>query len=188
MIAPSSTGSGAVARVDDDRGVDLAAAEPLDELERAVDAQLQRPVADLLADHPDQVGQHRVDEVLDHAEHERAGLGAGALQPRDRAVVHGEHLAELGRRALAVGRELHTPASPLEQRLAELGLELAHVTAHRGLREVQRLGGTVVAAVADDGEERAQVDRIELHRGAWLREDPSVARDRSRMRIGHGEV
>ena len=87
-----------------------------------------------------------------------------ALQPRQRAVVDREHLGELLRGALAVRGELDAAAPPLEQRLAELALELAHVAADRGLREVQRLGGAVVAAVADDRQERAQVDGIELHR------------------------
>ena len=50
-----------------------------------------------------------------------------------------------------------------EQRLAELLLEAAHVPADRGLGEVQRLGGAVVAAVTDDREERAQVGEVEIH-------------------------
>jgi hypothetical protein len=155
--------AGGVAGVDHDRGVDLAAPDPLHELERAVDAQLQRALADVLADDRDQVRQHRVDEVLDRAEDERARVAVAASQAREGVVVGGQDRAELDRRLLAEGRQLDAAATLGEQRLAELLLEAAHVAADRGLGEVQRLGGAVVAAVADDREERADVGEVEVH-------------------------
>ena len=105
------------------------------------------------------------------------------LQPGERAVVGGQHVAELGRGALAVGRQLDAAAAAGEQRLAELVLEPADVAADRGLGEVQRLGGAVVAAEADDREEGAQVGGVEVH-AAMVARRGDRARDRSPMRIG----
>ena len=90
-----------VERVERDRGVDLTARTPRLTVRGAIDAHLQHALADLLAHDREQPGEDRVDEVLDRAEHE--GARAIAQQSRDRAVVGGQQLAELERRALAEG-------------------------------------------------------------------------------------
>ena len=152
-----------VTGVDHDGGVDLAAAQPVDQLERAVDTQLHGPAGELLAHDAQQVRQDRVDEVLDHAEHERAGFTVAALQTRHRAVMGAEHVGELGGGALAERRQLDAAPAAREQRLAELLLEAPDVPAHGRLREVQGVGGAVVAAEADDREKGAEVGGIEIH-------------------------
>ena len=97
--------------------------------------------------------------MLDGAEHERPL----AAQVRHRAVVDAQQLAQLFRHGLAAGGHLHAAAAALEQRPADALLEPAHVLGDRRLREVQRLGGAVIAAVVDDGEERADMAEVEIH-------------------------
>ena len=83
-------------------------------------------------------------------------IGATRDELGERALaMRVDRSAQLVRGALAVGRQLDAAAAPGEQRLAELLLEPAHVAADGGLRQVQRLGGAVVPAEVDDGEEGA---------------------------------
>src|SRR3954454_2886012 len=180
---PEVERAGGVTGVDHDRRFALAALDPVDELGRAVHPQLERPVADRAAHRAEQVGEDRVDEVLDDAEDERRRGGAVAAQARERAVVGGEHARELGGGALAVGGELDAAAAAGEQRRSELLLEQPHVAADGGLGEVHRFGGAVVAAEADDREERAEVGGIEVHR-AIVAAGPPPRKNRSRIRIG----
>jgi len=57
-----------------------------------------------------------------------------------------------------------TLAHALEQGGAAPGLQLAHVQAHRGLAQVQALGGAGEAAVPGDLAEGPHVDRVQVHR------------------------
>ena len=98
-----------------------------------------------------------------------------------------QDVLELGRGALAERGQAHAPAVAREQRLAELLLEAPDVPADRGLRQVQRLGRAVVAAVADDRLQRAEVGGVEVHRvsvarGRRLGKRPITKRYRSRRR------
>ena len=118
-------GVGGGAGVDDDRRVDLAAAEPLDRAgtsgRRAAGATGRRTARRITSIRS---GRHRVDQVLD-ARRDDGPLGARrcSVRPRGRGP---QHLGELAAARSPKARQLHTAASPLEQRLPELALELAH--------------------------------------------------------------
>ena len=76
--------------------------------------------------------------------------------------------ARISRRALeqhlAGGRELDAARRPVEQRLAELGLEAPDLLRQRRLGDVQPLGGAAEVPLLGHGDEVAQVP--ELHGSA----------------------
>ena len=84
-------------------------------------------------------------------------------QMRHRAVVHTQQPAQFSSHDVTARGDLAAAPLALEQRAADARLEPAHVLGDRRLRQVQRLGRPVVAAVVDDGEERADVAKIEVH-------------------------
>ena len=58
-------------------------------------------------------------------------------------------------------RQLHSPAQPVEQRAAELGLQLGDRLGQGGLGNVHRLRGAGEPGVLDHGEEQAQPPDVE---------------------------
>ena len=71
-----------------------------------------------------------------------------------------QHLTGRFDQRLAGGGEHDPPADPVEQRRAELGLELADRLRDRRLRHVLGLGGPGHAAAVDHREEEAQPPQI----------------------------
>ena len=72
--------------------------------------------------------------------------------------------ARISRRALeqrlAGGSELDAARGPVEQRLAQLGLEAADLLRERRLRDVQPLGGAAEVPLLGHGDEVAQVPQF----------------------------
>src|SRR6202012_497737 len=68
-------------------------------------------------------------------------------------------------RAPDVGQE-HAPPVAIEQRLAHLFFEVAHLPAQRRLGDAQAVGGTAKVELLGDGDEVAQV--AQLHRRSLL--------------------
>ena len=96
------------------------------------------------------------------ARHER--LVAGRLpQPVDRL----EHLRHVRQQVLALPADPGTRAAAVEQRHAELALELAERLAERGLGQVQRLARPPQGAVPGDGGEVLQL--LDAHAGSRCR-------------------
>ena len=91
-----------------------------------------------------------------------------AVEPGDRldrgapGLDVAQHLAGGLDERLAGGGEHHAPADAVEERGAELGLELADRLRHRRLRHVLGLGRARHAAVVDHREEQAEPS--EIHR------------------------
>ena len=61
---------------------------------------------------------------------------------------------------LAGGCELDAARGPVQQRLAELGLEAADLLGEGRLRDVQALGGAAEVPFLGDGDEVAQLSQI----------------------------
>ena len=117
------------------------------------------------------------------AEHERARRRARAAAARARASCAARTLASSSAAPLAERRQLDAAAALGEQRLAELLLQAPHVAADRRLGQVQRVGRAVVAAVADDRQERAEMGGVEVHAAHRRAPRRHIASDRSRTRI-----
>ena len=75
-----------------------------------------------------------------------------------------EHLGHVGQQVLALPADPRARAAPVEQRDAELALELAERLAEGGLGQVQRLAGAPQRAVLGDGGEVLQL--LDAHAGS----------------------
>ena len=88
----------------------------------------------------------------------------------------GQDLPRLRQQHRAGGGQLHAAAVALEQRHAQLRLELADLLTQRRLGDVQTLGRTPEVRLLRDRDEVAEV--AELHAGyavAWSRPMPSAS-------------
>ena len=98
----------------------------------------------------------------------RAARRASSMARVDR----GQDLAAALEQHLAGGRELDAARGPVQQRLAELGLEAADLLRERRLRDVQALGGAAEVPLLGDGDEVAQVS--ELHGRRFISKTYSI--------------
>ncbi|EWS53409.1 hypothetical protein X551_03794 [Methylibium sp. T29] len=98
--------------------------------------------------------------VVGAAEAQRAGE-ARAGDVGHRRVVVAQEGARMAQQALAVQRERDAAAGAVEQRLAQQGLELLHLHAHRRLRAADARGRATQRARLGDGHEGAQQVDVE---------------------------
>ena len=139
------------------REVHLVALELADQRLAVAERQAQVDARVLLAETRQQARQ----EVLggaDHADHQRAA--GEAPQPGDRRVglaQRGEHPLGVDDQVLAHRGQRDRAPDPVEQRQADVGLELLQLHRNRRRGEVQLLGGPGDAGVPGDGDEDPQL-------------------------------
>ena len=111
---------------------------------------------------PEEAGKDRVDDVLDRAEdEERTRSSSSRASARSWAA---RTVSSSATARLTEGGQAHAAAAADEERVAELLLEQADVTADRGLGQVERLGGAAVPAITDDRLQRADVGGVDIQR------------------------
>ena len=125
-------------------------------------AQIEHHAGEFLAQGGGERGEQSVRRGAGEADGEAAVLAAGGTAGvLERGVDGGEDLAAAFEQHLAGGRELDAAGRPVQQRLAEFGLEAADLLREGWLGDVQPRGGAAEVALLGDGDEVAQVS--ELH-------------------------
>ncbi len=111
------------------------------------------------------------DQLRQQVRHGAGGAGqahaadlalAVALDGLDRVVGLAQQAARAGHEIGAGGRGRHAARAAQQQRGVEPALELAHVQAHRRLREMQRTAGRREGAEVGDGHQRAQLVEVQF--------------------------
>jgi hypothetical protein len=151
-------------RAVEDAEVDAPVVERLGLLQRVHLEQREPDVGQVHAEEAEHVGEdRRVGRRLDEADAEPPDLAARrALGSPLRALGLGERETRLGEEGAPRRGERHAARDALEERRAELALEVADLPAERRLRDVQAPGGAPEVPLLRDGREIAEVP--ELHR------------------------
>ena len=114
------------------------------------------------------------EHVVDGDREPRLDPVRDAVGARAQAVDRGADRARLGGQLVAGGGQLRLSPAAVEERRAQLSLEVGHAVAHGGLRALQRARGGREAARVDDGQKEPQLVEGQGFGGVRRGTHPSV--------------